>query len=503
VSRASICAAILTSGLTASAHAEAFAIQGQQPSLQGTGQPASMQAPPTSAPSGAADAPLEVSMTTPEFRSPEPMGGQDATEDALRSDLPGLSLRIPGAKSEVRAYGFANLNGYRDFNARNQTDVPTAQTIPLAASPAAAQGGDFGFSARFSRIGIDTRTATGWGTLETRFEGDFSGGTPGALGQFFNLRQAWAELGTDSFRVLVGQANSLWNDAVYETLNFATNLNQSFLRQPQLRVTASLGLGLSGELSLEFPNTQFTSTAGVFTPTSAPSPSPAFNMLPDLLGRLTYRNGAMVLDLRSVVRALSMRTAGTILAPPTVTRNEAGWGVAGTARFPMRYFSWTIFGPDEVIGMAYYGAGIGRYFGGNTSGQDALSSIDVSGSSFDPLTTYGVSAAYRRFWTTQLRSNVVYSVAWMEYPTYALMFSPGSISATSLNSNLQQVIVNIIWSPFSNLRSNSTVGTGWLDVGLEYVYTHRDVFGGNAATGNAGLGYGIANRIYFSVTMRF
>ena len=99
-------------------------------------------------------------------------------EDALRSDLPGFSLRIPGCQSEVRFYGFANVNGYHDFNGRNQSDAPTVQTIPLSGSPADIQGGDTGLSARFSRIGMDTRTAIAWGTLETRFEGDFGGGAP-------------------------------------------------------------------------------------------------------------------------------------------------------------------------------------------------------------------------------------------------------------------------------------------------------------------------------------
>ena len=150
----------------------------------------------------------------------------------------------------------------------------------------------------------------------------------------------------------------------------------------------------------------------------------------------------------------------------------------------MRWLS-PAFGPDELIGMAYYGQGIGRYFGGNTFGQDALSNIGLPGTAtdfdVDALPTYGVTGAYRRFWTPQLRSNFVYSYAWQQYPSYALLFTPGSVAATSLNSNMQQAIVNLIWSPFAQLNGN-TVGTGWLDVGLEYVYTHRDVLGGTAAT---------------------
>lgn len=67
---------------------------------------------------------------------------------------------------------------------------------------------------------------------------------------------------------------------------------------------------------------------------------------------------------------------------------------------------------------------------------------------------------------------------------------------------MQQAIINLIWSPFAQLQ-DGVVGTGWLDVGLEYVYTHRDVFGGSAATDGVGAGFGTANRMYGSVTVRF
>ncbi len=37
--------------------------------------------------------------------------------------------------------------------------------------------------------------------------------------------------------MLIGQANSLWHEGVFDTLIDATNLNQSVIRQAQLRVT--------------------------------------------------------------------------------------------------------------------------------------------------------------------------------------------------------------------------------------------------------------------------
>ena len=443
--------------------------------------------------------------TVPGLMPPEPMGSQ--FEDALRSDLPGLSIRIPGTDSQVRLYGFAKLSGYADVNGRNQTDAPPPQTIPLSNSAAAAQGGDFGMTARFSRIGVDTRTLTGWGTLETRIEGDFGGGSPTSSNSTFRLRQAWAELGDETFRVLVGQANSLWNEGVFETLIDATNLNQSFVRQAQIRATGRLAPGLTGQVSLEAPETQYTSASGVFTPDTRfnGGASPAFNTAPDLLTRVTYRDDGLVLDMRGLLRRLSVRTAGTGAAPPEMTQNAIGWGLALHARVPMRWLSDQL-GPDELAGMVYYGQGIGRYFAGNTSGQDALSTLGLPSAatafSLNPVPTYGAILAYRRFWLPQLRSNLSYAYARQDYESYALGFSPGSASALGLNRDMQQVFVNLIWSPFAEVR-NGVFGSGWLDLGIEYVYTRRDLFGGASAAGSAGAGLGVANRFVAAAVGRF
>ena len=419
----------------------------------------------------------------PGLLPPEPMGTQ--FEDALRSDLPGLSIRIPGTDSEVRLYGFAKLTGYRDFDARNQTDGPPPSAIPLRNSAAARQGGDFGMTARLSRFGVDTRTQTGWGTLETRLEGDFAGGSATSANAGFRLRQAWAELGTERFRILAGQANSLWNEGLFETLIDATNLNQSFTRQAQLRATGRLAPGLVGQVSLEAPDTQFTSNAGVFNTDASfnGGASPSFNSVPDLLGRLTYRHDGLELVSRGLLRQLSLKTSGTAFAASGRNDDTLGWGFAGHARFPMRWLS-AAFGPDELLGMAYYGDGIGRYFGGNASGLDALSSAGLPGTSrvaLDAVSTYGAVAAYRRFWTTQLRSNVSYAYAHQDFPSYARAFTAGTPSATSLNRDMQQVFLNLIYSPFASVRDN-VFGAGWLDVGAEYLYTRRDVLGGAQAT---------------------
>lgn len=470
--------------------------------------PAANQVTAASPRAATAVAVLQPAEPIPGLLPPEPMGSQ--FEDALRSDLPGISLRIPGAATEVRVYGFAKASGYADFNARNQNHAPAPQGIPLAGSAAALQGGDSSMTARFSRIGLDTRTLTGLGTLETRIEGDFAGGPAASNNLVFRLRQAWGELGTDQFRVLVGQANSLWNEGIFETLNDSTNLNQSFVRQAQLRFTGRLAPGWTGQVSLEAPDTQYTSIAGTFFPdtTFLGGPSPSFTTMPDLLGRVTYRNSGFEFDTRAMARRLSIHANGTAAGLPGGgggNRDTLGWGVASHVRVPMRWLS-NAFGADQFVVMGYYGEGIGRYFGGNMTGQDLLTNLGMPGVGADfvenTVPAYGGIVAYRRFWSPQFRSNFAYSYARQEYPSYAHGFTPGSPSATSLNGEMQQAIVNLIWSPFAT-QNNGVVDTGWLDAGIEYIYTKRDVFGGAAATGAAGAGYGVANRFMAAATVRF
>ena len=90
-------------------------------------------------------------------------------------------------------------------------------------------------------------------------------------------------------------------------------------------------------------------------------------------------------------------------------------------------------------------------------------------------------------------------------PRVVLAMSGGvdsSASAVLLNSDMQQGIVNLIWSPFAEYR-NGTVDTGWLDVGLEYVHSRRNVFGGAASTGPGVSGDGTANRVLGAAIGRF
>ncbi len=312
---------------------------------------------------------------------------------------------------------------------------------------------------------------------------------------------------TKTFRILVGQANSLWNEGLFETLIDSTNLNQSFIRQAQIRLTGRLAPGLTGQFSVEAPDTTYTSVTDVVNPDSSidGGASPAFNTMPDFLGRLTYRENGLEIGGRALLRDLTVSTEGTAVAPPSGKRTPSAGespGMCGSRCAGSR-IAW---GRMNYIAMAYYGDGIGRYFAGNTSGQDALSNLGLptamNNFSLDTVQSWGLTVAYRRFWTPTLRSNFAFSYARQDYPDYALDFAPSSASATSLNREMEQVFINLIWSPFGKVN-DGVFSSGWLDCGIEYLYSQRELLGGAAAAGAAGDGEGEANRVMVGGVMRF
>ena len=281
--------------------------------------PSSRTAPrPPAAPPRPA-APIVTAIPTPPV-SPEEQRAitRAQVDEALRGSMPN-SWRIPGTDTSVRLYGFVKANLFGDIDMVNRGDAPSVQGIPLAGSAATQQSGDTQFSARRSRIGFDTQTPTAWGPLATKLEFDFAGDLPSASGAATSsgymprLRQAYVEVGGEVFRVLVGQANSVWNDGIVETLTNSTFLNASSVRQAQIRVTGRLAQSVTGMVSLEAPYTDYTSDAGVFYPDSNldGGASPSTTTFPDLVGRLTYR----VISATSRCAACSANCGSTPTGP--------------------------------------------------------------------------------------------------------------------------------------------------------------------------------------------
>jgi hypothetical protein len=458
--------------------------------------PARAAAPRTAPVAATAAAPAAA----PAPRSPEVVRAE--VDEALRGSLDGLAMRIPNSDTTVRLYGFLRLTAYQDFNARNPTDAASVQGIPLTAKN--TQPGGFDLTARSSRFGFDTRTDTAWGRLDTTIEGDFRGEISQGGDLAYRLRQAFAELTRDDWSYLIGQTNSLWNEGLTEAMHDATNLNQSFIRQAQLRVTHRFGSNWMLQGSVEAPYGDILTQRGpAFSPIRFDGgASPAFDQMPDLLARLTWRDGAEEYVLRGLFRQLSLEPDGTTLGPRP-SESTYGWGLAAHTRLPLGKWI-SALGRDELMLMGYYGEGIGRYFAGNTFGQGGISDIITATGmdySLDSVPTYGGTIGYRRFWTDKVRSTVSYAYARQDYPS-SIRFGAGTAGALARNREMQQVIANLIWSPFAD-RPTSRMPFGWLDLGLEYVFSRRDLEDGAAAVGSNGVGHGIANRLLAVGIVRF
>ena len=451
---------------------------------------------PRTAPVATAAAPAAA----PAPRSPETVRAE--VDEALRGSLDGLAMRIPNTDTTVRLYGFLRLTAYQDFNARNPTDAASVQGIPLTARN--TQPGGFDVTARSSRFGFDTRSDTAWGRLDTTIEGDFRGEISAGGDLAFRLRQAFAELTRDDWSYLIGHTNSLWNEGITEALHDATNLNQSFIRQAQLRVTHRFDSNLMLQGSIEAPYGDILTQSG---PALSPvrfdgGASPAFDQMPDFLARLTWRDGAEEYVLRGLVRQLTLEPDGTTLGPRP-SESTFGWGFAAHTRLPLGKWL-SALGRDELMLMGYYGEGIGRYFAGNTFGQGGISDIITATGmdySLDSVPSYGATIGYRRFWSDFVRSTVSYAYARQDFPS-SIRFGAGTQGALARNREMQQVIANLIWSPFAD-RPTSRMPFGWLDLGLEYVFSRRDLEDGAAAVGSNGVGHGIANRLLAVGIVRF
>ena len=439
----------------------------------------------------------------PVVRTPEVVRSE--VDEALRGSLDGLAMRIPNTDTTVRLYGFVRMTGYADFNARNQTDAAAVQGIPLTRSAADGQTGGADFTARGSRLGVDTRTDTEWGRLDTTIEADFRGEISPGGDLAFRLRLAFAELTRDDWSYLIGQANSLWNEGVFEAFHDATNLNQSFIRQAQIRATHRLNANWTLAGSLEAPYGDVTTVRGpAFGPQRFDGgASPVFDQVPDLLARLTYRGNGTEAVLRGLVRQIKIDTDNTTLQPGG-SDDTLGWGLAAHIRLPVGR-ALPVLGRDELTLLGFYGEGIGRYLAGNSFGQGAVTNFGVPSLlsySLDAVPSYGGTAAYRRFWNDTLRSTFAYSYARQDFPDSAGDFEPGSRGALALNREMQQVIANLVWSPFAD-RPTQRQPFGWLDLGVEYVFSRRDLEGGASATAPGGVGHGIANRLVAFGLVRF
>jgi hypothetical protein len=339
----------------------------------------------------------------PEFTpipTPVPVTPEERQKFVTRGLFPG-SFLIPGTNTSFRFRGFVRLTGLYDFQPIGSRDDFVTNTIPVPQQ----SGQNQNFSARYSRIGLDTWTPTPlfeW-NVHTFIEADFFNGPAQAVGggsNPFRLRFAFIDYGY--FRV--GQQNSVFMDgnAFPNTVDFAGPRGLLNQRRPGARVTIPLADKLYWAVGVEQP----------FSDISTNGLGSNVQDVPDFATHLRYEGDFGHLQLSSILRAIGYQPTGG-----EVTR-RAGWGLSASAVFhpwalligsnPVRKDNPTGLERSRVLLQYTFGWGIARYIQ-DTAGQGLDAEVDPKTGSFDTLYAAGWSVSYEHWYTERWLSNLTYS----------------------------------------------------------------------------------------------
>jgi hypothetical protein len=224
--------------------------------------------------------------------------------------------------------------------------------------------------------------------------------------------------------------------ALPDTLDFGGPAGQLFDRQGQVRWTQAIAhpaFARDARWSIGLENAE--TVAQVPGGTSFRADDDRF---PDITGQLAFNTPRGSFSLHALLRELRADSG----ASPAVVDQKIGAAIAVAGIAPA-------FGRDDVRFTASAGNGIGRYANGFFP--DAV--VDDQGRLRLPAQWLGY-VAYRHYWSEELRSSLVLSMAGERNPASA---------PANTNKATHSVHANLIWSPVP--RS---------DLGIEYIYADRE-----------------------------
>jgi porin-like protein len=397
--------------------------------------------------------------------------------------------------------------------------------------------GIFWQSPRESRIGFETRTPTPFGEARTEMEFDWAGSTvfsPGGANPTSvsdnlspRVRYAYGTLGG----LLAGQATSNFSDpdANAEVLDFGGNAGEpGVVRVPQIRYTIPAWWGASLSFSAETPETTVATPNGLegsdagaipTLTTSCTATAPAVasaatstctsalltsgvtplnvakSTAPDLTIAYYIPQPWGHIDFSGVVRPGLEATDGKFFA-----KQYVGWGGHVGLNFQPGWFGWTkdnftfhFEGGDMIgryvnsstnfelatnYGAASTSAAIPGTYGGFNGPTSATSAANII---FKPTQEIGAEMGYQHWWLPNLRSNINggfnahYGIPIKLVNANGVTggAASGGGQANSINKQLINAHVNLIWNPVSSV-----------DVGIEYTWGQRTVLNNNSATMN-------------------
>lgn len=336
------------------------------------------------------------------------------SKDAVvQGDIAG-GFRLPGSETSMRLYGFAEAHAIHDIGRAGPSDSFTDLMFQpvdseVAGNPLLGQKGKTKLTAQTSRFGFESSTPTGAGTFATKLEMDFYSYGSGNRNRL-RLRHAYGEYAG----FLVGQTWSTFMDLddLPETVDFNGPIGAPFSRRAMIRYTyGDPKAGYKFAVALEDPEDQFGAGS-------------ANERLPQLVARFDKSFDWGAVNVRGL--AHEKRSFST-------SKRGYGVGLGGSVKLT-----------DKDLLMGQYtrvDGDIDQLYGSNGY------SIDGSGAiSFDK--NQGLVLGYAKTFSDQLRGTVAFGM------------NKGKTAEAVDNKRLQQLFVNLIYSPIKNIELGGEVILG-------------------------------------------
>ncbi|KAF1712445.1 hypothetical protein CSC70_02680 [Pseudoxanthomonas kalamensis DSM 18571] len=306
-------------------------------------------------------------------------------------------------------------------------------TIPVAPNGSTLGGTSDPYTdvhAQFSRFWLSADHVTDSGDkFKAYVEADFFGGGSNAL--------AGNETSTNTYAVTLRQAYVRWNNwlagqtwsnfqdvaALPEAVDFVgPSEGTIFSRQAQVRYSKG-----AWSVSLENPQTTITGYQ-----TGARLANSGDNVLPDMTARWTAKGDWGHFSVAGLLRQFKY-----------LDSTETGAAVSVSGKFNLGK-------SDDLRYMVNAGSGIGRYMGFGL-GSDTV--LDGNGE-LQAQDGYGGFVAWRHAWSPKLRSNLIYSAAYLDNDV--------ALTGYGVTERADSFHANLIYSPFPKL-----------DVGAELTWAQR------------------------------
>jgi outer membrane DcaP-like protein len=367
---------------------------------------------------------------------------------ASADDAPG-TFRIPGTDSTIKLYGYVQLDATYDFKGRDPNvegnDWATiAPTLPFDNSfETRNKPGHLYFTARTSRIGLQTATPTRAGNVGVRMEGDFNApnleqGQTFTNSVGFRLRHAYGQVSGGYGTFLIGQTWSTFLDlaSVADTVDFNGPGSIALLRNPMIRYQTPAFSGWQLAVAAEnAPGTDGNDFSGATNITK-------YQQIPDFVANLSTAGSWGTFSVAGAT--MNFARASSTLGAPSYSKQGIAASVSGSLKLA----------GDTIVAHVEGGSGAGRYLF-NTLGNFGVD----TGSSIFLTDAVAYHVGYTHVWNSEFRSNGIFSQTFIA-PNAADVNQVGS------NQRIDQVFANTFWTFAKNA-----------EVGVEYIFGRRHTFG--------------------------